>query len=113
VSTDEEGTNIFSFHRSVKDGQALLKTQSVYSIAYEFRTVCIVQTGLSIQTRMKQHYRRIRLSYLTKSAVTEHNTNLGYSTLLPGTENFIEVFKYFKYLSARSPIFCDSEVKIV
>jgi hypothetical protein len=64
------------FIRPVKDHLAL-KTPGVYSIPCECEKVYIGHTGLSIETRVKEHRRHIRLAHPAKSAVAEHSTNLG------------------------------------
>jgi hypothetical protein len=43
------------------------------------------QTGSSIETRVKEHQRHIRLKHLDKSAVAEHITNLGHRIQLQDT----------------------------
>jgi hypothetical protein len=73
-----------SFLRPVKDHLAL-KTPGVYSIPCECGKMYIGQTGRSIETRVKEHQRHIRLAHPEKSAVAEHSINLGHRTQLPNT----------------------------
>jgi hypothetical protein len=54
-----------------------LKTPCVYSISCECVKVYIGQTGPSVETRVKEHQRHIRLAHPEKSAVAEHSINLG------------------------------------
>jgi hypothetical protein len=49
-----------------------LKTPGVYRIPCECGTVYIGQTGRSIDLRIKEHERHIRLVHPDKSAVSEH-----------------------------------------
>jgi hypothetical protein len=73
-----------SFLRPVKDHLAL-KTPGVYSIPCECEKMYIGQTGRSIETRVKEHQRHIRLAHPEKSAVAEHSINLGHRIELPNT----------------------------
>jgi hypothetical protein len=50
-----------------------LKTPSTYSIPCECRKVYIGQSGRSIQIRIKEHERHIRLAQTEKSAVAQHS----------------------------------------
>jgi hypothetical protein len=59
---------ISSFLRSVKDDQEL-KTPGVHSIPCECGQVYIRQTGRSIDTKLKELQRHIRLEYADNSAV--------------------------------------------
>jgi hypothetical protein len=63
---------ISSFLRPVKDDLGL-RTPGVYSIPCECGQVYIGQTGRSIDTRITEHSRHIRLGHPEKSAVTEHS----------------------------------------
>jgi len=58
----------------VKDALGL-RMPAVYSIACECGKVYIEQSGRSIQIRIKEHNRHIRLAQTDKSAVAEHNIN--------------------------------------
>jgi hypothetical protein len=63
---------IFSYLPPVKDAVGLT-TPGVYSIPCECGRVYIVQSGQSIQLRIKEHNRHIRLAQPNKSAVAEHS----------------------------------------
>jgi hypothetical protein len=65
---------IFSYLPPVRDALGL-RTPGIYSIPYECSRVYIGQSSRSIQLRIKEHYRHIRLAQPNKSAVTEHNIN--------------------------------------
>jgi hypothetical protein len=75
---------ISSFLRPVKDDLAL-RTPRVYIIPCECSQVCIGQTGRSVDTRLKEHRRHIRLEHPDKSAVAEHSINLGHCIQLQNT----------------------------
>jgi hypothetical protein len=62
---------ISSFVRPVKDDLGL-RTPGVYSIPCECGRVYIGQTRRSIETRIKEHHRHIRLGHPDKSTVAEH-----------------------------------------
>jgi hypothetical protein len=62
-----------------------LKTPGVYSIPCECGQVYIGQTGRSVDTRLKEHQRHIRLEHLDKSAVAEHSINSGHRIELQNT----------------------------
>jgi hypothetical protein len=55
-----------------------LKTPGVYSVSCECGQVYIEQTGLSIETRVKDHQCHIRLQHPDKSAMAEHSISLDY-----------------------------------
>jgi hypothetical protein len=63
---------ILSYVPTVKDALGL-RTPGIYSIPCECGRVCIGQSGRSIQLRIKEHYRHIKLAQPDKSAVAEHN----------------------------------------
>jgi hypothetical protein len=63
---------ITSYLPPVKDGIEL-KTPGVYVIPCECWTVCVGQSGRSIDLRIKEHERHIRLVHADKSAVAEHS----------------------------------------
>ena len=50
-----------------------LRTPDIYSIPWECGRVYIGQSGRSIQLRIKEHNRQIRLVQPDKSAVVEHS----------------------------------------
>jgi len=56
----------------VKDALGL-RTPGIYRISCECGKVYIGQSGRSIQLRIKEHNRQIRLAQPYKSAVAEHN----------------------------------------
>jgi hypothetical protein len=68
---------ISGFLRRIKDNLGL-RTPGVYRIPCECCKVYIGQTGRSVETRLKEHQRRIRLEYPDKSAVAEHSVDLGH-----------------------------------
>jgi len=65
---------IFSHLPPVKDALGL-RTQGIYSIPCECGRVYIGQSGRSVQLRIKEHNRHIRLAQPNKSAVAEHSFN--------------------------------------
>jgi hypothetical protein len=65
---------IFSYLPPVKDALEL-RTPGVYSVPCECGRVYIGQGGRSIQLRIKEHDRHIRLAQPEKSAVAEHSIN--------------------------------------
>jgi hypothetical protein len=72
------------FLRPGKDDLGL-KTPGVYSVSYECGQVYIGQTGRSIETRVKDHQRHIRLQHPEKSTVAEHSINLDHRIQLQNT----------------------------
>jgi hypothetical protein len=76
---------IASFLRPVKDDLGL-KTPGVYSIPCECGQDYIGQTGRSIDTRIKEHHRHIRLAHPDKSAVAEHSISRGHRIQLQDTK---------------------------
>jgi hypothetical protein len=73
-----------SFLPSVKDDVGL-KTHGVYSAPSECGQVYIGQTGRSIETRIKEHHRHIRLEQPDQSALAKHSINLGHRIKLQDT----------------------------
>ena len=57
--------------RPVKDEQGL-KTAGVYEIPCECGQVYIGQTGRTVNERISEHERNLRMQYFDKSAVVEH-----------------------------------------
>jgi hypothetical protein len=55
-----------------------LRTPGIYRIPCECGTVYIGQTGRSVDIRLKEHQRLIRLEHPDKSAVAEHTIEQGY-----------------------------------
>jgi hypothetical protein len=77
--------NISSFLRPVKDIMGL-KTAGVYRVPCKCGLVYIIQTGRSIEVRIKEHQRNIRLLQLDKSALAEHGFNHNHKILLQDVE---------------------------
>ena len=77
---------IFNYLPPVKDALGL-HTPGIYSIPCECGRVYIGQSGRSIQLRIKEPNRYIRLAQPDKSAVLEHSINhdqvINYGTLNP------------------------------
>jgi hypothetical protein len=65
---------IFSYLPPVKDALGL-RTLGIYSIPCECGKVYIGQGGRSIQLRIKEHNRHIRLTQPDKSVIAEHSIN--------------------------------------
>jgi len=65
---------ISSYMPPTKDAPGL-KTPAIYEIPCECGKVYIGQSGRSVQFRIKEHERHMRLSQPDKSAVTEHSFN--------------------------------------
>jgi hypothetical protein len=76
---------VANFLRPMKDDLGL-KTLGVYSIPCECGQVYIGQTGRSIDTRIKEHHRHIRLAHSDKSAVAEHSISRGHRIQLQNTK---------------------------
>jgi hypothetical protein len=77
----------------VKDDLGL-KTPGVYSIPCECGQVYIGQTGRSINTRIKEHHRYIRLAHPDKSAVAEHRISQGHLFQLQNTKIVTTLSRY-------------------
>jgi hypothetical protein len=54
------------------------RTPGIYRIPCEWGKVYIGQTGCSMDTRLKEHQRYIRLEHPDKSAIAEHIVDLGH-----------------------------------
>jgi hypothetical protein len=54
-----------------------LRTQGVYWTPCEFGRVYIGQAGRSVDIRLKEHQRHIRLEHPDKSAIGEHSIDYG------------------------------------
>ncbi|KAJ4426852.1 hypothetical protein ANN_26651 [Periplaneta americana] len=65
-------SKIRSHLRQVKDSQGL-RTPGIYKIPCECSEVYIGQTGRTIEDRIKEHKRNLRLYYPEKSAVAQHS----------------------------------------
>jgi len=74
----------FSYLPPVKDALGL-RTSGVYSIPCECGGVYIGQSDRSVQIRIKEHNRHIRLAQTDKSLVTEHSFNYKHIIKLQGT----------------------------
>jgi hypothetical protein len=68
---------ISSLLRPVKDHLGL-RTPGVYRIPCECGGVYIGQRGRSVDIKLKEHQRHIRLAHLDKSPVAEHSVNQGH-----------------------------------
>ena len=64
-----------TFRSTLSVPSSSLRTLGIYSILCECGRVYIGQSGRSIQTRIKEHNRHIRLAQPDKSVVVEHSIN--------------------------------------
>jgi hypothetical protein len=78
---------IYSHLPPVKDALGL-RTPGVYIIPCKCGRVYIGQSGRSLQFRIKEHNRHIRMAQPDKSAVAEHSINHGHITKLQDTKLF-------------------------
>jgi len=76
---------ISSYMPPTKDAQGL-RTPGIYRIPCECGKVYIGQSGRSIQLRIKEHKRHVRLVQPDKSAVAEHSFNHDHIVRLQDTE---------------------------
>jgi len=76
---------ISSYMPPTKDAQ-VLRTPGIYKIPCECGKVYIGQSGRSVQLRIKQHERHIRLAQHDKSAVAEHSFNQNHTIRLQETK---------------------------
>jgi hypothetical protein len=88
---------IASYLRPVKDDLGL-KTPGMYSILCECGKVYIGQTGRSIDTRIMEHHRHIRLANQDKSAVAEHSISWGHRIQLQDTKILSTKSRYMDWL---------------
>lgn len=63
-----------------------LKKLGVFNISCECGQVYIGQTGCSVNSRIKKHYRQTRLAQPEKSAVAENSVNQDHKIRFPETE---------------------------
>jgi hypothetical protein len=91
-------SNFFKVLHEIVCNDLGLKTSSVYSIPCECGQVHIGQTGSSIDTRIKEHHRHIRLAHPDKSAVAEHSISLGHRTQLQDTKILSTKSRYMNRL---------------
>jgi hypothetical protein len=63
--------------RPVKDHLGL-RTPGLYRIPCECSRVYVRQTGFSVDIRLKNHQRQIKLEYLDNSILAEHSIDHGY-----------------------------------
>jgi hypothetical protein len=68
---------LFCLHRPVKNHQGL-RAPAVYRIPCECCRVYIGQRGRSVDIRIKEHQRHIRLDHPDKLAVAEHSIDQGH-----------------------------------
>ena len=85
--------NIFSYFPPIMDALGL-RTLGIYSIPCERGSVYIGQSVRSIQLRIKEHNRHIRLAKLDKSRVAEHSNNHDHIIKLQDTSNTDEPTRY-------------------
>ncbi|KAJ4432648.1 hypothetical protein ANN_21271 [Periplaneta americana] len=76
---------IRSHLRQVKDSQGL-RTPGIYKIPCECSEVYIGQTGRTIEDRIKEHKRNLRLYYPEKSAVAQHSIEKEHKILFDHTK---------------------------
>jgi hypothetical protein len=69
---------LYSLFRPVKNHLGL-RTPGVYRIPCECGRVYIGQTGCSVDIKLNEHQRHIRLQLPGKSAVAEHSIDYGHS----------------------------------
>ncbi|XP_046406226.1 uncharacterized protein LOC124171132 [Ischnura elegans] len=72
-----------------------LKTSGVYRIPCECGQVYIGKTGRTIEKRLKEHERCIRLYYPNKSAVAEHSLENGHRIKFQDTEIICHANNYW------------------
>jgi hypothetical protein len=75
-----------------------LRTPDIYSIPCKCESVYIGQSGRTIQQRIKEHSRHIKLAQPNKSAVAEHSINLEHVIKFQETELFFAKSGYMDCL---------------
>ena len=80
--------------RPVKDDLGL-RTPGIYKIPCECGKVYIGQTGRTVQDRIKEHQRCIKLADFDKSAVAEHSLLTGHRILLSSTTVVDKATNYY------------------
>ncbi|KAJ4431302.1 hypothetical protein ANN_19899 [Periplaneta americana] len=78
-------SKIRSHLRQVKDSQGL-RTPGIYKIPCECGEVYIGQTGRTIEDRIKEHKRNLRLYYPEKSAMAQHSIEKEHKILFDHTK---------------------------
>jgi hypothetical protein len=63
-----------------------LRTPGIYRIPCECGKVYIGQTGLSVQLRIKEHGRHLRLAQTDESAIADHSFNYDHRIRLQDTK---------------------------
>jgi hypothetical protein len=71
-----------------------LRTPGVYRIPCECGRVYIGQTGRSVDIRLKEHQRHIRLKHPDKSAVAEHSIDQGHHIQFHNSSILVTKIRY-------------------
>jgi hypothetical protein len=83
--------------RPVKDKLGL-KDAAIYHIPCKCGKVYVGQSGQTIEARLKEHRRHVRLNQLEKSAVAEHSITTSYHINFDGTTKLGMATKYMDHL---------------
>lgn len=81
--------------RNPKDQRPPLSSAGVYKIPCSCGKVYIGETGRTVNTRMKEHERDVRLKHVTQSALAEHNLETGHRILFDKTTTLATTTSYF------------------